>query len=386
MQTEVTITGSCRKVAAALNYQTVPLSGLIDRVCLYGDHDALEEIHSRPLFQYNGSGRIRMVEFIDRLQSAAARQNQTFAEQAYDLTVDRFSRLPEAQSDSVGVPAGSRKGTDCRRYFGALRKVLHSHSGGYLTAATVATEEYAVATLLQRLIAKHYRLALMEARRSALMTRYVWALPSGCLTVLMPRSMVGSERRTWLERNVPACDPRRPGEQQRVQVIIDDKVGQYHSIPVADDSPGSMSDPVGIHAHSPWGMTIPRTIEGLAETVATEKAEDLDAQRPAVRSLGAKGVYHLVRRIFDDLGGGNYHPAAVAGAFCLSKATVSRFAGVQWNLDGSHGTGIPDLWLNTARVIGQNPEFIDVAEEFGVWHRIRAMLSVVGAEREVRHA
>ena len=359
------------------DYRTVPLRDLIDRVCVDRDLRALSEIHERPLFQFNGSGRVRMAEFVGNLRAEAARRNDVVAERAYDITIDRFSQLPEDGIHGASAGGARPMGTDCRRYFGALLRVMRSWKGRHLASASIADEEHLVATLLQRLVMKHFRLALMEARRSALMTRYVWVLPNGRISVLMPRSMVGSERRKWLERNVPDCDPARAGEKQRVQGIVDDKIGQYHSISVPDDSPGTLCNSGSVRACMPWGMMIPCAADGLAETVASEKAATLDEQRPGIQRLGADSVHLLVRRIFSDLADGTYRLVDVAQTFGVAKATLSRFAAGQWHLNGDEGKGIPDLWANTARVIGQNPDFIDVAEEFGVWPRIKAVLSVV---------
>ena len=128
-------------------------------------------------------------------------------------------------------------------------------------------------------------------------------------------------------------------------------------------------------------MRIPYAAEGLAETVATEKAQTCDAQRPGIQRLGPNGIYRLVQRIFGDLTDGRYRLAEAARAFGIPKATLCRFAAVRWHQNGDPAESIPDLWANTARVIGQNPDFVDVAEQSGVWPRIQVVLSAVPGKR-----
>jgi hypothetical protein len=367
--------------SSCCDYRLLPLIALVERLCATSDSGALCEIHERPLFRFNGSGRIRMVEFIDGLRIHAARQDHRAAEVARDITIDRFSRLPASESVAAGHAKPRRASVDCRYYFRAFLRVMNGRHVPIMAGGSIADVEYVAAGILQRLLAKHFRLALLEARRNDMMTRYAWQLPRGRLNLLMPRTMTGNERRQWLERNVHDVNPEQEGEQPRVQHIINATIGKQVTISL-DAQPRTAA--AVATDFLPWGQMIRHAAGSLAETVATEKAAKVMEQRPAIRALGREGVFALVHRILSDLADGRYMPARIAHSFWLSKATLSRFAGIQWDLAGSNGSGIPDLWANMARVIGHNPEFIAVAEHFGVWPRVKTVLSRIDQPHEAK--
>ena len=87
--------------------------------------------------------------------------------------------------------------------------------------------------------------------------------------------------------------------------------------------------------------------------------------------LGKKRFKQLILRIFENIKSGEYSDEKLARDFGLSKATFSRFAGSQWH---KKETPIPDLWLNTAKVLSQNSTFKKVTKETGFLKQVKATI------------
>jgi hypothetical protein len=100
----------------------------------------------------------------------------------------------------------------------------------------------------------------------------------------------------------------------------------------------------------------------LGRVVAEEKVKEAKKLRRSIRQLGPERIRQLVLRIFEEIGTGTYSDKVIAEEFTLSKATFSRFAGSHWFQNHS---SIPDLWLNTAKILSKNELFREVVEEFG---------------------
>jgi len=362
-----------RQAGARHRYRQLSLVALLGHIVQDADREALLELHDhRTSFRWEGGAGLLLVDFVERIRAAAApTAGRVLVDVAYSLTVDKFSNLPRAAGNGDG-PGRGLAGPDCRNYFRPVLKLLAEQ----LTERrklSVLTEEGLAARLLQRLVTRHFYLSLQESRRQGPMTRYLWRMPTGELTVLMPRSIVGRARARWLEGNIVDPDPRRPGERQRVQTVIDELLGNG-SVPAwtlaeADNADrwwggAASADPApGLRAIS---------VDGLAKSVADEKVETIYAQRPAIRALGADRLRALIQQIFADLSGGCCADGRIARAYGLTKATFSRFAGSRWGAATNQGTNnVPDLWRNTASVLASDPAFVEVAEGFGLWPRVR---------------
>lgn len=322
---------------------------LIEQIVSAAAVEALCEFHDhRTIFSFGDSSELLLADYLSRLKDGVAAQSWgKHAQAAYDLTLDKFSRLPDGG------------GIDCRKYFrGALQALKPVHAQGELE------RELALAEILQRLVYRHFDLSLKESRRNDSMTRYEWRLQAGTLLLLMPRTLSGGERSQWLRGHVPDVDPQRKNERERVQAIIDEQFGSSEPISFDDQT---MADAV---AYLPWQLVESISCDGLGKTIAGEKAGCLLEQRPAIQALGAARLEEMVVRIFDALADGCYVDGEIAGAYGLSKATFSRFAGSQWSLDG----GIPDLWKNTAKVLAAHDEFVEAARDAGVWDRVVAVV------------
>ena len=225
-------------------------------------------------------------------------------------------------------------------------------------------------TLLQSLVTHHFRLACLEARRSAdpVRSRYVWQLTGVTITVYMPNALSGRDRAAWLEANVDDPDPTRPGEQARVQAIVDRHLGVPRRFRLAEAS----VEATAVEASDVTALVQKEvTVTGLAEVVAREKAETIGRQRPAIRRLGPDRLADLVRRIFSAVSEGAYEEKALAERFGLSRPTFTRFAGSRWR---SGKAGIPDLWRNVAHTLAGHKAFIETARQAGLWGAVETIV------------
>lgn len=288
---------------------------------------------------------------------------------ARDLTIDKFSRLPH---DDGPEGAGRKNGVDCRHYLGRYLSTVSKRSTAY-SDATGIERERAAAKLLQRFVLRHFRLSCLEAKRrlNPARSRYVWHVAGRAIYVWMPKYMRGRQCKQWLDKNVDHPDPSQPGEQRRVQRIVDARLGTPLHVPL-DCELDATSIRYPRHVSAPSAIEADVSVRGLAAVVADEKAETIDNQRPAVRALGADALRRLILRIFSDLSAERYEEKALAQAFGLSASTFSRFAGSRWQL-GS-GRRPPDLWLNVAQTLSRQRPFMEAAEEAGVWQRAQQAL------------
>jgi len=353
-----------------------PLLCLIALICRADDRRALEEFHGyRPVFRLRGGPALRLAELVDALRRDYASRRMAghdpnLPDRAYDITIDKFFNLPGTSQQGSPVKPN---GPDCRLYFGAA---LH-HAEAWRRAhpsADVLQEETAIARHLQRLVVRHFYLSCLDANRrgDGVRTRYAWSVGGGVIHVWLPLRLRGHQRRAWLEANVDDPDPARPGEARRVQTVVDRRLG-WGSVRSlgrnADKLPSDRAEDEPLR----WLLEAEVTTRGLAETVAGEKANDLEGQRKAIRALGGPNLRRLILRIFEDLSHECFRDSSLAEAFGISKATFSRFAGSRWRSNSK--SEIPDLWANTAKVLAHHSTFVEMAKEAGVWHQIEVIVS-----------
>jgi len=356
--------------AGPADYRRMPLLELIRQIASQGDRTALTELHeNRPLFRYEGEKDLLMAAFLLRMkESRLARKwtggNGMALENAYDLTLDKFSNLP-AGSAEKGT-AHETGGPDCRYYYRAYYDycVARLPQGGRRQNGMNA--ELRAAAMLQGMVARHFYLSCLESRRRAqhLIRRYLWQKDGCALGLWMPSTLPGSRCRQWLETNVPDCDPRRAGERERVQSIVNLRLTRPRVIPL-DRVAGGASE-VAAPVSSLIEAEI--SVQGLARTVADEKAQNIDHQRPAIQALGKEKLRRLVLGVFDSVANGESCAKDLADAYGLSYPTFSRFAGSRWNRPegGATAREPPDLWTNTARVLSLHSGFIEAADKAGL--------------------
>ena len=373
------------------NTAGLPALGLSELVVLIaerGRQDALREFHSnRTVFVWRDEVRrpLLLAQYLDCRRRCTTSVSSSVAARAYDLTLCKFLGLPEVDGRTRGQGpqkprdknASPSKGVDCRRYFAAYLKYLDRILGERGRVSPIEEERIA-ARVLQGFVDRQFDLSLSDALRNAnpAVSRYFWRVNGSGFLLWFPRSVAGHERRQWLEANVPDPDPHRPGEQRNIQDLISSSFSVGESLcPAVSltsiDLPDTTQDSVSLAAETVTDV-------GLGRAVATEKALSIDSQRRSIRQLGQDRLAQLVTGIFEALADGQLVDSEIADQFGLSKATYSRFAGSCWSTGDGGGTAsgsIPDLWRNTAHVLGRNPVFREAAERAGVWPRVETVLT-----------
>lgn len=354
-----------------------------ERIAIDRDRHALKELHDNRVLCYRrGGDSLRLVEYIQMLSEGSLARRWCGCDpmavvKAYDLTVDKFSRLTDEQG---GTSLRRSQGPDCGYYYAAFITHITARLKADPPANSIEAEMRASQSL-RKLVARHFYLSCLESRRRSqrLVRRYLWKLDGRALYLWLPLEMPGRQCRRWLEANIPDVDPNRPGEQQRVQARVDRLLGRPRVLSV--ENALAKAGDIAVET-DPAGALIEQEMQsrGLARTIADEKAENIALQRPAISRLGAEGLRQLVQVIFDGLMRGDFRADRIAESFGLSKATFSRFAGSRWQSHSSESTepSIPDLWRNTARTLARHPGFVAAAKRAGVWSQVTDVLNAVG--------
>jgi len=361
-----------RAGAAERPYQEDTLPGLLD----YLEHDDAEEawdelFNERSPFGWNGRLGLRFTELLYAIRGSAwalrlANGNPAVPDAAIDIMLERFGR--PTRSTRQGADKPSFKAYPNRRFRTILKRVRRWEAEH--RDANPLEKELAAAEILQRCVVGHFKYACREASRrlNGARSRYAWRLNGKAIVVWMPVSKRGSERRTWLECNIETPDPSRPGEAQRVQTVIDERLGIPAEISLGDQADGI---PTPHASDSPLWSVIQREIEtcGLVVAIANEKAKCAAKQRKAIRALGPSAIRDLVLAVFDAMAKGSFEEKRLAARFCVSRATLSRFCGSRW--DAESGAPPPDLWLNLSHLVARQPVFVELAKSAGVWPHLR---------------
>lgn len=339
------------------------LTPLVRRIAQHGDRGALNELVERRVFR---TGTMRLHEYIHSLSRASwvvnkVNNNQDVLDASCDIANGRFTILP-SNNPMEGKP--NRNGPDCRNYYRALLEKLEAleqddpgSDGGNRSEREVA--------LFEKFLRRHFRLSLSEALRSnRIDKRYAWHVGEKKIRVLMPASLSGRECGDWLRAHVDNPDPSRPGEQKRVQAIVDEHFPIRRHVPL---DPAAMAIP-----SRPSEVALPSKFEKgcpmyeMAEALAQEKVAKIVHLRPRIRNLGEEGVRSLILMVFCMFFDDSLKLEDLVARFNISKSALSIFAAFQWK------THMPDLWQNLAKEEGVNPAFIKAAEEAGIWQQIAA--------------
>lgn len=360
-------------------YSLYPLAELCRLIAFSSDLAAIREFHdNRPVFRH-GEKQMLLGSFLDRLRVSAQAYDWSSqkraveaAARAYDLTLDKFLNLPLSQMND---------GPDCRLYFSAFLKKYEAWREANPSKGEIEAE-YKAATLLQKLVLRHFRLSLKEARRdlNPFWSRYRWQVNGKSINLMLPKSLEGTERRAWLEKNVSHPDPRRPGEQRRIQEIIDTQLSGVRFVSLTEALDRQTASPLETEWEYEYDLSMT-----LAANVAREKAENIDDQRPAIRDLGATALQEMILTIFKQLAEENYRQTEIAEKFGVSTGTISRFAGQEW-ASKNKTDSVPDLWANTAKVVAKNSMFRDFARQAGITETINRVKGAAGSDggKEVR--
>ncbi|MCP4612953.1 MAG: hypothetical protein GY845_30030 [Planctomycetes bacterium] len=358
-------------------YRHLSLLRLVELIAHKSDRKALQEFHNnRSVFYYHNNQPLHLTEFTNKLRQSKpawrwCNGNAEILEEAYDLTISKFSNLPDLKKNDRKV---KQEGPNCRYYYEAFLK----HA-----AKKIETEFYnpdddreqRVAELLQKLIVRHFRLSCYECSRKSrgLKRRYLWKVNGHTIPIILPIEIHGRQRGKWLADNIPDVNPARPGERDRVQAIVDNlavkrKIFSLEHIEknaIAADLPSFQPE-----------IEQEITAKGLADAVADEKAENIEFQRDSIQRLGKRKLRRLIRKVFDSLACGQYEVVKIAKSFGINQTTFSRFAGSKWLTQAgkSRDCPIPDLWVNTAQTLAGHSVFIRVAEDAGILEGVEAIL------------
>jgi len=368
-------------------YSEMSLLELAERIA-DGDAGALKELHdNRSIFLAPRKKTVRLAEYIVRLKnSRIARSwcgvNDQVLDEAYNLTIDKFCNLPTGQINSQEQ---GPKGPDCRHYFGAFIICAKEKLEAKPPANAIEAEIISAETLL-RLIRWHFFQSCREAKRRTqkLRRRYMWVVDGMRIYLWLPLELPGHRCREWLIANVPDVDLRRPGEQYRVQAVVDRLLTKRKIFYFSDlDRIGEKLPPSPNSI--PWIIRDEISVKGLTEAIGDEKADNIRQQRPAIRLLGKDKLRQLIRMIFTKLAYADYVEKDIARHFGLSCATFSRFAGAHWKKyrDDCIDPPPPDLWRNTAEVLSGHPDFVVAAEKAGVWKQVFHMSRLENKTRRV---
>ncbi|MFH1614474.1 MAG: hypothetical protein ABIG61_05265 [Planctomycetota bacterium] len=367
-------------------YKHLSLLRLTELIARNSDEKALQELHNnRKVFHYyTDKHPLRLAEFADRLrQSKKARQwcngDLEIREEAYDLTIGKFSNLPNSEKNS---PEVKLKGPNCIYYYEAFARY---------TARKIDTKphykdddrEKQVSELLQNYVIRQFRLSCQRCCREGreLVKRYRWNLGDQTMDIMIPVDIPRSGCSKWLTERIPDVGPTQPGEQGRVQAIVDEFIGKRKLSSLEDIDENEIA--AGSACLVPE-IEREMTVNGLADVVADEKARNIRTQRKAIRQLGRERLQQLIRRVFESLSWGEYEVLEIADSFEINRTAFSRFAGRRWltQTDESEDLAIPDLWFNTAQVLAGHPVFVRVAQKAGILKRVEEVLKSNNAPKK----
>lgn len=359
-------------------YATMSLLQLAELIARNADRAALLELHNhRRGFYFHDRRSLSLAEFVSALvESQSARRwcngNQEFLDRAYDLTISKFSNMPELEKNGQMV---KNEGPNCRYYFEAYLAYATQRMTMKVPVSEIKREIKAF-QLLQKLVVRHFRLSCLEACRQGteLKRRYQWKLNGHTLDLLLPVEIPGNERRRWLLEHISDVDPARPGERIRVQIIIDNLMKKRKIFSIQEME--KYADTVNLPCFLP-DIEQEITVKGLAEAVADEKVDTLESQRCAIRQLGKRKLRRLIHQIFESLSCGDTKIGKIAQEFKINPSAFSRFAGSSWleNSKSDQNHSIPDLWFNTAQVLAGHSVFVRVAQECGIFERVKKILN-----------
>ena len=311
-------------------HSTQSLTALVGRIVNDSDESALNELHQhRAFFTHPQRCNLRLSEYLQLLCEHVPLKMSSFTDEAYSITLAKFFHFPDETSQ-----------VDCRKYFSAALAVLNKRTWrGELEA------DKRLGQILQQLVSKHFSYALQEAARNqSSFSRYNWLTKYGTFVVMMPKTLSGSERRSWLEEHIHSSVLSSSDAKMLIQKLIQEKFSEL--LLDADEAPQVPDTQIRM----PWDYLEKLDIPTLAKCVADEKVDTLSEQRRAIQELGGRSLRWLILDVFSAVSHESMSDADLAKKYQLSPATFSRFAGRKWSQ-------MPDLWKNTANLLAHHPQF-----------------------------
>jgi len=348
-------------------YNRWSLIELVEKIAHRSDPQALAELHNHRRVIRHCGDRWLLAEYLNCLRESERDYSQLVLDKAYDLSLGKFFNIPSKST----APLKS-SGPDCRYYFMAFLKAVEHKIEPDMD---VIKADDLACRLLQRHVYRHFRLSVLDCLRTEqqLIRRYNWHIKGAIISVHLPVELPGSICNKWLCERFPDVDPDRPGERERLQSAIDKAISRKFIHSLCDEKGLDIDIPMDMD--SPLDM-LSRQIDnqGLAETVANEKAENIELQKPTVRLLGPENLRCMILQIFTDIASDSYNAALVADRFRISRPSLCRFAGTRWH--SAESPQIPDLWKNTAQVLCSHSRFNAFLQNHKMLDRVSNIASV----------
>ncbi len=286
-------------------------------------------------------------------------KNDKLLEQKMDLVYDRT--LKKFSNFEPDDPQKTDDGPYCNTYYKKLYDSV-SKIQSKNPRFTLLQEEIEIERLFQKFVIKHINYSWKEVLRSTntKYSRYRWNHNNEALELKRPSWIKADKFKKWLEETFSKKLPI--ASRGFIQNIIYETYGYGENIDINehnewDHEISSLENPLEL-GHSEYIQN------NLYETVADEKAENIEKLKPAIRKLGKNKVKKLVLHILDEFVEDSTKDIDIAREFNLSKATFSRFAGRDWKKNPDKT--IPDLWQNIAQVIIKNENFSEFAKGLGI--------------------
>ena len=343
-------------------YHALSLLRLSELIACQSDSKALDEFHTHRFIFYRNDRPVLFVDFLDALRQNPGHKGPDYRgseilDNAYDLTVSKFSNLPRPPKSDDPVKTD---GPDCRYYFRAFLDYVKAKIPDYENNSV--RMELQIAKILQNFVIRHFYLSCLECsrRQGGLSRRYLWKVEGRSIPVWMPSYLSAAQCREWLKSHIGS----EMKQKEHIQAMVDRHLQRHVLVSlsqietdVADSTKGDFYDDT---------ETVSFT-DDLATAVANEKAENISFQRPAIQALGPDKLKDLVCQIFESIVGGKLKAQPLAKEFGLSDAAFSRFASTRWSrVPNLKFSNVPDLWSNTAQVLATNPDFSAAAGRAGV--------------------
>ncbi|PKN62629.1 MAG: hypothetical protein CVU57_23560 [Deltaproteobacteria bacterium HGW-Deltaproteobacteria-15] len=353
---------------------------LIRRIVEKSDRQALHVLlETRRLFRLkDNKPPLLLSEFLMVLHDRIAPPEEShfeacrLADCTYDLTLEKYTNLPDPQDDKPQGKQSKEKGTstDCRKYYRAFLQVIERiNERGEIK--TQLQEEAHASAVLQPLVYKNFLWSKLECKRyTPFAVRYTYEIGDKKIYLWYPSHMTVEGFKSWLKENTKEINMAVPGAQKQVQNLIDKCLGRGFQF--SFEQYGANRIPGAIDPSSAFQIKEGRLfVQQLAQVVAEEKSEGVNDLRPAISKIGKDAVKELVLQIFFELDQDDYRLTPLAEKYGISKAALSRFAGSKWfekadtNDEANDKVEIPDLWKNTAQVLAADPMFLETVASTG---------------------
>ena len=372
---------------------------LVRRIVEGSDRLALSVLlETRKLFRLSDEKQpLLLPEFLLKLRNRLAPQElkskidrKVFADCVYDLTMAKYSNFPETKSRKLKSGDYDLKGSkvDCRNYYRAfLREIQQKKDKGKIKKQE--EEELYAGKILQNRVYSNFSRSKQDCKRDTLFSiRYTWKVKGTKLNFYYPSHLAAQEFRKWLEENIMDVDFRNPFELDRIQSIIDANLHRgYH---VCLDDPDSLFDldtEMGDESSLTELKESQVFVSDLGKAVAQKKVKEIHELRPGIAKLGEKAVKRLILEIFSDLSEADYSVTRIADQYGISKPTLSRFAGSKWfeKIEDGKDIEIPKLWRNTAKILAENPTFMEMVLKSGFAGILKNVIDIIEPKKGEAH-